>query len=132
MKLFQSRRQADQVQVYAPEQNTLGRLRPRFQSPRLMFGRDKSVNRIAAPRLILDLRNGGTLNGSERLPRITAAIILKIGQAFPSFDNLGRRGLVIRIAGEMTAEQLDEIGNAVSVTILVGDKFQSGRNVCRL
>src|SRR5438445_13751677 len=97
-----------------------------------MFGRDKSINRIAAPRLILDLRNGRTLNGSERLPRITATIILEIGQAFPGFDDLGWPGLVIRIAGEMTAEQLDEIGKAVSVTVLFGDEFQSRRNIRRL
>ncbi len=97
-----------------------------------MFGRNEGVNWITNPRRVFHFRNGRTLDAGKWLPRITPAITLKIGQLFAPLNNLGRRGLVIRIAGEMTAEQLDDVGHAVAVTILFRDEFQSGRYVRRL
>src|SRR5437660_10332554 len=97
-----------------------------------MLGGDKGVNRIAAPQRILDLRNSGAFDAGKRLPRISATKVLRMGQAFTSLDDLRHCGLVIRIAGKMTAEQLEEIGNAVAIAIFFGDELQSGRDVRRL
>src|SRR5207244_11178524 len=93
---------------------------------------NKGVNRIAMPRRIFGLRNVRAFDAGKRLPRISAAKVLKIGQAFTSLDNLRRRWFVIRIAGKMTAEQLDEIGNAVAIAIFFGDEIQSSGDICRL
>src|SRR2546421_5413047 len=94
-----------------------------------MLGGNKGVNRIAGPQRILDLRNSGAFDAGKWLPRISPAKVLKIGQAFTSLDDLRHCGLVIRIAGKMTAEQLDEVGNAVAIAIFFGDEVQSSGDI---
>src|SRR5262249_20715883 len=53
-------------------------------------------------------------------------------QALTGFDNLLRSGLVIRVAGKMTTEEFDQIGDPISVAILFSDEIQPGDDVRRL
>ena len=133
MQLEGRRRQSDEIEIDAPQQDGFRRLRPRRQTVTLMLRRDEGIEGIDAPFRAPHDGDRGAFHGLERFPGVVLApVSAKLHQSLTSDCQLLGARFVPRIAGSMAAEQLQEIGGGVAITVLVGDGLQTGENIAVL
>src|SRR5262249_44253899 len=120
------RRQADQVEIDAPQYHFTRGLGPRRKTVRLALRRNEGVDGIAHPGGVLDLRNRRALDYIEGPPWITLLVPQECDKLRLGLGQLFVAGTIRFIARRMTREDFQQVADAVAVRVLIEDRVEPG------